>query len=162
MLLDIRNLTKTYRAPDGGDAVDVHASELGSGVGLQDYGGLLADFTPGCVPDLGIVGFDVAAWQEPSVQSSMVDQEDSVAIGGEDKAGAGDVSGGVLGAGERVGGGVEEKGDEFLTLEGLAIGGVVEGLGDGFDGGRMEHKSERPNPKIGPFDLNRATSYSPT
>ena len=54
----------------------------------------------------------------------------------------------VTRAGKGREGEVEEQADEFPAFERLAVGGIVERVGEGFDGGRC-HCTRKPDPKIG-------------
>ena len=94
------------------------------GAGLFDY------FAAGGVPDLAVFELYVAAGEEPAIQAAVVDEEQALAIGSQNETSAGNVSRSEMGAGERFGGTIEEEGNEFLTFERLAIGGIVKRLSD--------------------------------
>ena len=57
-----------------------------------------------------VAGFDVSAGEQPAIEAAVMDEEDAIAIGGQDEAAAGDVSGSELIAGEGIGGALEEHG----------------------------------------------------
>ncbi len=144
----------------GGNSVDVEPGERRGGVRDELSAGLFDDFAAGGVPDLGIFGFDVAAGKEPAIQPAVMDQEDPFAVGGKDQAGAGDVARSELMAGKGSAVAFEEHQDQFARL-GV---GNVRGVAD--ERWRQEQRAYRneksPITRSGLYEVNRATSYSPT
>ena len=86
----------------GGDAVDVHAAESGRWIRQEIGAGLLDHLTASSLPDLHILGLNVAAWEQPPVQAAVMDQEQAFAVGSQHQAGASDVAGVELNPGERL------------------------------------------------------------
>jgi hypothetical protein len=122
----------------GGDAVDVEAGERRDGIGYEVGAGFFDDFAAGGVPDFAVFGLDVASGEEPAIESTVVDQEEALAVGSEDEAGARDMAGMELIAGEGIGSGSEEHEDELARFRVGDVGGAADELGDG---GR-EHELE--------------------
>jgi len=129
----------------GGNAVDVHAGEQGDGDWVQFDAGFFDHFAAGSIPDPLVLRFDMAARQKPSIQPAVVDKQNALAVGGQDKSGAGDVAGSELRARERLGGVLEEHQDQFLALERLAVGSVVVGADDRLNVLDSEHKLKKPD-----------------
>ena len=73
-----------------------------------------------------------------------MDEEDSLAIGRQYQAAAGNVTGSEVIAGERSGRTLEELEDEFEAFERLAVGGIVEFAGQGGDGLGVGHEMKKP------------------
>ena len=72
------------------------------------------------------------------------------------------MAGSELVAGEGRGRPLEEHLDKFEALEGGSVGWIVEVADEGRYGGGIDHKIKKPPELPGGFELNRATSYSPT
>jgi hypothetical protein len=109
----------------GGNAMDIDTDERVDGrIGYEDGAGFFEDLATSGVRDCGIVRFDVTAGEQPPVEAAMMDEQETFAIGSQNQAGAGDVAGGEVIAGEGVGDVLEQEEDEFAAFGGLSIGGV--------------------------------------
>ena len=122
-------------------------------------------------PDRVILIFDVAARKKPAIQLRVVDQQQPLAIRGKHETRGGDVTGSKLAARKRQRRIHQQKTREFAALERGWVGGIVERfdyLEDLLDGqqvtmvARIGGEITKPSVAGGLFDLNRATSYSPT
>jgi hypothetical protein len=122
------------------NAVNVEADKNGIDIRTEDRARLFDDFAAGCCRERLVFGFDVAAGEQPTVEAAMVDQPETVVVGGEDEAGAGDVAGGELVAGERFRRAVEEGQDQVAALERVAIEGVVKGADESGGEGNVDHQ----------------------
>ncbi len=87
-------------AAAGRNAVHVDSDQARTRGRLEMGSGFLDHFTTRGVPDFGIVGFDMAARQEPSLQPSVEDNEKRVAFRMQNKSGARHMTGHELRARE--------------------------------------------------------------
>jgi hypothetical protein len=143
----------------GGNSVDVEAGERRGGVRGELSTGLFDDFAASGIPDLGIFRFDVAAGQEPTLQAAVVNQKDTLGVGGKDNPGAGNVARSELMAGERVRSAFQQHQDQ---LAGLGIGNAGRLADECGDWGSEHDRNEKALRFREGFKVNRATSYSPT
>ena len=116
---------------------------------MERNAGFLDDLAASRVADCSIFGLDVAARQQPAIQSAMVNQQDSLAVQGQHQARAGDVTGSEMGAGEWRWRELQQHEYEFETLETFAIGRVGKAAGDSSNAGRIDHNEKSPTFWIG-------------
>jgi len=121
--------------------VHVHTYKQRSGICAQDGAGLLDDFTASRVADEGVVRLDVSSGEQPALQAAVQHQQDAVAGGAEHQAGASDVAGIELPAGEWLGGGGQQGEDEFFAFGGFTVVPWVEAVQQGGDGCGIDHAS---------------------
>ena len=93
----------------------------GSQVRDQQRAGLLHHLAAPGVPDYGVFGFHVAAWQQPAVQSLVMDQRQPFTLGCPHQARTGNVDRPELIARESRRGALEEHQNQVAALERLAI-----------------------------------------
>jgi len=124
-----------------GDAVHIDAHQERRRIGAEDGSGLLDHFAASRIADERIFGFHVSAGKQPSLQTAVQHQQDAVPIGAKHQAGAGDVAGIELAAGERIGRARQQRQCELFAFGGFAVGGGVELLEQRNYSGEFDHAS---------------------
>ena len=98
-------------------------------------------FAASRIADERIVRLDMAAGKQPTLQAAVEDKKDAVSGGSEHQAGAGDVTGIELMAGEGLRRGGQQRQDEFFAFGGFAVACGVELVQEGGDGCGGDHAS---------------------